>query len=849
MKHILFCLLMAGLFCAAFWIQHTKLSFHPAPTDRKEGQREGEANKKERDAYFEHIHRAAEGVNWQAIEMENRFLRMKQRYELLKNGTRGTKDTIAQDIIGTWEEIGSLNVTGRILYADWWQATGEVYAAADGGSVWRGKDDGSNWELMNNLFELDGIIYLKVLPKNGAKRIMVVAPKHQTHGFFYTDNEGQTWETPTGNAYNTILTFGRIHNCVVANDAAHTIYMVATDSVGNALYKSQDLGNTFSRVVKLPGTTYGGGTQIDLWTDNDGSGTLYLLGKNKCYKLVGNAFTQLGVAPSSSYEEPALSGAEINGTTYLYARFKDGLNGDNLFFASADGGTTWVNKGQLPDGMFMSNSFGASSITPNLVYLGNIEVHKSTNAGTNFNKISNWYDYYDYPASKVHADIPAILTFATGTNTEMTLLCTDGGIFKSMNQCQNVQNITLSGLRNSQYYSTYTHRTNTDYVFAGSQDQGFQRSKINNGGIRNFDQLISGDYGYVVSSNGGNTIWTNYPGSTMVYANYTSPNSSGWLDFPCNGNLWLPPLMADPDNPMKAYLAGGNTGTGNAHIYHLTHTGNNISYIEESYDFGAAISALTYSPANTNYRYVMNDNAKFFVSTNKGQTWFDKGQNGLPQGHYFYGNALLCSPTNRNRVYIGGSGYSNPGVYKTTSGGNSFTPMAAGLPSTLVYGLACTPDESLIFAATESGPYVYKQADTMWYYLGGTHAPDELFWSVEYIPSLHTVRFGTYGRGIWDFVLDESMYVATENVISATQTTLYPNPAKDILYIKQENSSIKNVSLQLFNAAGQKVRELKVPHFPTQMSLTGLLSGNYIMRIISEKGDLMETQKVIIANP
>ena len=35
-------------------------------------------------------------------------------------------------------------------------------------------------------------------------------------------------------------------------------------------------------------------------------------------------------------------------------------------------------------------------------------------------------------------------------------------------------------------------------------------------------------------------------------------------------------------------------------------------------------------------------------------------------------------------------------------------------------------------------------------------APDQTYWSVDFIPEINTARFGTYGRGIWDFVLDEN---------------------------------------------------------------------------------------------
>ena len=33
-------------------------------------------------------------------------------------------------------------------------------------------------------------------------------------------------------------------------------------------------------------------------------------------------------------------------------------------------------------------------------------------------------------------------------------------------------------------------------------------------------------------------------------------------------------------------------------------------------------------------------------------------------------------------------------------------------------------------------------------------APDQTYWTVEYIAGIQTVRYGTYGRGIWDFILD-----------------------------------------------------------------------------------------------
>ena len=82
--------------------------------------------------------------------------------------------------------------------------------------------------------------------------------------------------------------------------------------------------------------------------------------------------------------------------------------------------------------------------------------------------------------------------------------------------------------------------------------------------------------------------------------------------------------------------------------------------------------------------------------------------------------------------------------------------MNQGLPNTLVFELSSTLDDNIIFAATEIGPYAYLANQEEWFLLSGLSAPDQTYWSVDFIPEINTARFGTYGRGIWDFVLDEN---------------------------------------------------------------------------------------------
>jgi hypothetical protein len=109
-----------------------------------------------------------------------------------------------------------------------------------------------------------------------------------------------------------------------------------------------------------------------------------------------------------------------------------------------------------------------------------------------------------------------------------------------------------------------------------------------------------------------------------------------------------------------------------------------------------------------------------------------------------------------NLVWFAGSGYSNPGVFKSTNGGVTFTAMNTGLPSTLVYEIVANTNETQLYAATEAGPYVYIVSQNQWYPMIGAATPTQSYTTVEYLTSTNVVRFATYGRGIWDFRITNS---------------------------------------------------------------------------------------------
>lgn len=66
-------------------------------------------------------------------------------------------------------------------------------------------------------------------------------------------------------------------------------------------------------------------------------------------------------------------------------------------------------------------------------------------------------------------------------------------------------------------------------------------------------------------------------------------------------------------------------------------------------------------------------------------------------------SALVCSPTNANLYYAGGA---DGGVWRTTDGGATWTPLTDHMPTTAIGAIALDPnDETTIYAGTGEGNY------------------------------------------------------------------------------------------------------------------------------------------------
>jgi photosystem II stability/assembly factor-like uncharacterized protein len=820
---------------------------NPVPTEIV---REDESdNFLKRQEWIETLHRTAPGVDWRLMDEQTREQMYREKLPRLQEAAREgrNKSTAIESIAdgyltGQWFEKGSNNQAGRVHCVDVDFDNDRLYAAADGGQIWVGTMTGENWKSISDPYRIDNIQFIRAFNRiDGTTRILAAGNRVKMN---YTDDMGTTWLTSEGlSAYNSGYELIR---AVSQNDG--TLYLLLYKSPYLFLFRSTDLGTSFTRMIRANGTG-----NADIWTDRFGKDSVYLLDNTSVYVMRDSAnwakIADVNINFSSSeIQRVQLAGSDIDGVTRLYAMYR--LNSASKFFASDEGLTKLSYRGSSDQGPFMSNSFGASPTTPDLIGFGGVNAEWSADGGASWTTTNSWGEYYGNVQHRLHADIPEIEFFKMPEQGDLVYISTDGGTFYSDDEMQSVTNVSLKGLNISQYYSSYTNRTKTNVIYAGAQDQGFQKSWTGDDGIADFDQTISGDYGHVVSSDGGQSMWTDYPGFAMYYpdaSNNNNMSSLGFDDMKMKNQYWMPPLLADPYFPNRVYLAGGTSTTG-AHLWYLKYESGQVTATELPEDFSngdpnTRIASMAYSPINKDYRYVLNSAGKFFVSTDRGTTWTQSTNRG-PNSHYFYGNSIVPSPRDINTIWLAGSGYNGYPVWVSHDGGLTFQSMSKGMKNSLIFEMTCNEDGSMLFAASEVGPWVYIVAKDQWYDLSGLSAPQQTYWGVDYVPALRTARFCTYGRGIWDFKI--ATFSGIDEVVAGNRLNLsvYPNPFSDYLNISTSTLNESQTVIELFNLQGQLVRTLRpVNSSSVQVPVNDLPAGVYVLTV--SDGKVKEARRVV----
>jgi hypothetical protein len=126
--------------------------------------------------------------------------------------------------------------------------------------------------------------------------------------------------------------------------------------------------------------------------------------------------------------------------------------------------------------------------------------------------------------------------------------------------------------------------------------------------------------------------------------------------------------------------------------------------------------------------------------------------------------------------------------------------------------------------------------------LGEGIAPNQNYWSLDYIESMKTARFVTYGRGAWDFRVQTPL--STPQVIT-NPIRVFPNPANDVVSIQSDSYKVET-NFTLYDTSGKLIKAGKVQQGTTQIPIRDVNSGVYF--IVLQNGSKKKMEKLIISH-
>jgi len=615
-----------------------------------------------------------------------------------------------------------------------------IYAGAPAGGLWVSYDDGQSWTTFTDELTNLGVSDLAIDPLHPDTMYLATGDRDAadtySFGLLKSTDGGITWNT-TSLSWSTSQNY-RIARIVVHPDSTH-IVMAATNA---GVYRSTNYGQNFT--LEQSGSFYGmrmGHGDTVFATTNGSSPKLYRsLDAGDTWSQMSN-----GLPTSGKYRcEVAVSSAP--GKVYLV--YGDSNYGFGGLYRSTNGGSNWTLMSSTPNIMGWSNSGSGSGgqawydltiacdpNSENTIYVGGVNIWKSTNGGTNWTCVGHWYGAGSTPyvhADHHHAD------FRPGTSE--LYVGTDGGVYKTTNSGSSWSDLN-DGMNITQYYKISQSTSDTAVILAGAQDNG---SHLRSTTV-NWSEVTGGDG----MDNGVDAVNDNLMYTSVYYGDfYKSTNGGGFfssintLSVSGSGN-WVTPFNTDPVTTNTVYA-------GFKKIWKSTNAGGSWSATSSNNISGNSnIDEFEVAPSNTNYIYTL-INSNIYVSTNGGSSWSSITPSGSmsPSPNNISGVAI--DPNDEEHIVISISGYAgNRKVMESFNAGSTWSNLSSGLPNVPATAVAFEGGSSDgIYVGTDIGVYYTSSNFSNWISFN-KDLPNVIVSDIEIYADDALIRIGTFGRGVW----------------------------------------------------------------------------------------------------
>ena len=666
---------------------------------------------------------------------------------------------------GNWSLIGPVgNPTGggagRINFVRFDPTNSTtMYVGAPDGGLWKTTNGGTSWTTNTDQLSVIGVSDIAIDPTN--TQIMYLATgdadASDTYsvGVLKSTDGGTTWGT-TGLAWT--VTQGRNISRILVNPTNPQIVMAFAS---NGIWRSTNGGTTWTQPTGTfngimdaefkpgdPTTVYAAGTVFKKSTDSGATWTAVTTGLTGIGRL---AIAVTAANPSYVY--------------VLAAKSSD--SGFLGLIRSTNSGTSFSTRSTTPNVLGWDNgadsggqgwydlAIAASPTDAEVVFIGGINIWKSTNGGTAWTLNSHWYGGYSKPY--VHADIHD-LAFLPGSGTTL-FAGTDGGVSKTTNTGTNWSDITAN-LAIAQQYRIGLSTSNANLIIAGHQDNGTNRY---NGtawaevyGGDGMDCFIDRTNNNVMV---GSYVYGEYYRSTNGGGAFTSINSG----LPA-GNEWLSVIHQDPVTA-ATYYAGGRTA-----LYRTTNSGTGWSALGTPTGSGSVME-FAVAPSNNQIIYAAKQGTNAISKSTNGGTSFTAVSSLLPTA--VTPTYIAVSNTDPNVVFVTYSGYNASNkVYKSINGGTSWTNLSTGLPNVPVNCVVYQNGSAdAIYIGTDIGVFYRDNTTGAWIEFS-TGLPRTQVSDLEIYYATGRLRAATYGRGTWDSDLYSSVPSAPVASFTGTPTSV-----------------------------------------------------------------------------
>ena len=787
---------------------------------------EWEGRSYERGKGWKQFHRwywAMEQRTWPTGERPDpaAYLQAMEQVNSLRTQRGGMRDAAVWESLGpmSWTSFSYNPGNGRVncVALDPIDPT-TIYVGTPSGGLWRSLDNGLTWSPLFTDLPSMGVSGIAIHPTSPGTMFIATGDGDGADtfsaGVLKTTDGGATWET-TGLNWN--ISQSRTTRALrMDHNDPDRMYCAAS----NGLFTTTDAGESWNQVIS------GSFRDVEFMP---GDTTIVYACTNQFFRSEpdGQPFTQVsaGLPPSSQVGRMAIAVSPADPLVVYVLCSEPQDNGFRGLYRSTDGGHTFETRSTSPN-LFDHSMDGsevggqawydmALAVDPqnaDIVYVGGINVWRSTNGGETWNIRSHWV--YPPTVGYTHADIHS-LDVLNGK-----LYCgSDGGIYVSNNGGNSWSDLS-QGLDITQFYRMGGSEILPNLVMAGAQDNGSNR-------------LLNGDWTHVYGADGMEAA-VDLAVPTILYASFQngglmrSDNNGVEFNSITSGiedeGAWVTPFALDPEYPTRMIAGFRNLW--------VSEDRGTSWYETTQWSNSQFVRCITMAPSDGNVTYA-GRNDLIQRSLDGAFTW-ENIKPGLPD---LAPTSIAVDHEDPLHVWISFSGTSaGQRVFESMNGGDTWVNQSAGLPNIPVNSVVTQPGSpNAVYAGTDMGVFYRDDYQPDWQ-LYGDGLPNVVVNELEVNMASGKLRAATYGRGIWEAELFFSPFASVAEVVNSHGPRLLPLNEHGHYSIQLSEQHGRLLNVQIIDALGRDIALRGLGARSLVVDLSTRSAGPYNVVITTEAG-------------